>query len=122
MLQSLVSQALKFVLLDLIGDILYFPVWWYSEGLHKVIIFCLEQIKDTEKSLALRIWLKNLLVPMFGQYDWQGRLISFFMRIFQIIYRFFALLLWSVFVIIFFLIYLILPFFVLVQILLVIVG
>jgi hypothetical protein len=31
---------------------------------------------------------------MFGQYDWQGRIISLFMRLFQIIIRSAALLIW----------------------------
>lgn len=122
MSRNLATQALKFVLVELIGDVLYFPVWWYSEGLKKATHFCLNQISDMEKSLALRVWLVNLFVPMYGQYDWQGRIISVFMRIAQIIYRIIALVLWSVFTAFIFLVYIILPFFILVQILLVIVS
>lgn len=120
MSRNLASQALKFVLIDLIGDVLYFPVWWYSEGLQKTARFCLHQISEMEKSLALRVWFANFFVPMYGQYDWQGRIISVFMRLIQIVYRIFALLVWSVFVTILFSVYFILPFFVLIQILIVI--
>lgn len=120
--RNLGTQALKFVLVDLIGDVLYFPVWWYNEGLKKTTNFCLNQIRDMEKSLALRVWLVNFFVPMYGQYDWQGRLISVFMRFAQIIYRIIVIIFWSILIALLFLIYLILPFFVLIQILLVIVS
>ncbi|PIX12175.1 hypothetical protein COZ73_00770, partial [Candidatus Falkowbacteria bacterium CG_4_8_14_3_um_filter_36_11] len=49
---------------------------------------------DREKSLALLIWIKNIGRPMYGQYDWQGRIISFFMRLIQIIIRSFFMLFW----------------------------
>lgn len=120
--RNLATQALKFVLVDLIGDVLYFPVWWYNEGLKKTAKFCLNQIRDMEKSLALRVWLANFFVPMYGQYDWQGRIISVFMRFIQIIYRILVIIFWSILIVLLFLIYLILPFFVLIQILLVIVS
>lgn len=122
MAQNPVTQALKFVLIDLIGDVFYFPVWWYTEGLRKIVRFSLNQIRDMEKSLALRVWLANFFVPMYGQYDWQGRLISVFMRFAQIIYRIIVIIFWSILIALLFLIYLILPFFVLIQILLVIVS
>ena len=31
--------------------------------------------------------MNNLFTPMYGQYDWQGRIISFFVRLFQLIFR-----------------------------------
>ena len=34
---------------------------------------------------------------MFGQYDWEGRIISFFMRLIQLIVRSILLLLWALF-------------------------
>lgn len=40
----------------------------------------------------MRIWLKNFFVPMYGQYDWTGRLISVFMRLVILIGRFIALI------------------------------
>ncbi len=78
---------LKYFFQDLLGDFFYFPIWWYTKGLKKAIIFTGEKIKDAENLLAVRIWIKNLFRPMYAQYDWQGRIISFFMRIFQIIVR-----------------------------------
>ena len=37
--------------------------------------------------LAIKVWIKNIFVPMFGMHDWQSRIISFFMRVVQIIGR-----------------------------------
>jgi len=38
-------------------------------------------------ALGVLLWLKNLFVPMFGQHDWQGRLVSFLIRLVQLIAR-----------------------------------
>lgn len=80
------------------GEIVYFPFWWYSVGfletLKKLGRFWLGQ----EQALGFSVWLKNIFVPMYGQYDWAGRLISFFIRVVQIIFRGFVLLFWLIFV------------------------
>ena len=77
-------------------DILYFPVWWYTRGLmlffKKLVVF----LRNREKSLALLVWIKNIHRPMYGQHDWQGMLISFFMRAAQIIIRSIAMLFWLI--------------------------
>lgn len=99
----------KFVLIDLIGDILYFPVWWYTKGLVKTGIFCLKSIKDKEESLGVMIWIRNVFTPMFGQYDIEGRIISFFARIFQIFFRVIAFILWIIFIVALFILWIILP-------------
>ena len=74
-------------------DIFYFPVWWYSRGLLIMINGILTFVRDREKSLALLVWIKNIHKPMYGQYDWQGVLISVFMRIIQILFLMSVLLL-----------------------------
>lgn len=38
-------------------------------------------------ALGVLLWLRNLFVPMFGQHDWQGRLVSFLIRLVQLIAR-----------------------------------
>lgn len=43
------------------------------------------------RAYAFAVWIKNLFVPMYGQYDWTGRIISFFMRVFVMIGRAIAL-------------------------------
>jgi hypothetical protein len=59
--------------------------------------------------LGLKIWIKNIFKPMFGQYDIPGKLISFFMRIFQIIVRGLILILWSVLMLTFTCVWICLP-------------
>lgn len=75
-------------------DILMFPVWWYTKG----IVYMLEQLllsaQKQAASFAVNLWVRNLFVPMYGQYDWQGRIISFFIRLIQIIFRSIAYIFW----------------------------
>jgi len=40
------------------------------------------------------IWVKNIFIPMYGQYNAIGRFISFFVRLFQIISRSLILFFW----------------------------
>ncbi|MBI2459455.1 MAG: hypothetical protein HYV53_02790 [Parcubacteria group bacterium] len=85
------------IFIELIGDVLYFPVWWYSRGLLNLIIGLKNFLLDKEKALALLVWIKNIFKPMYAQYDWQGMLISFFMRLAQIIFRGLIMLFWLAF-------------------------
>lgn len=82
------------ILAKLVWDIFYFPFWWYGQGLLRFLVLIKNFIKDRERSLAFLVWLKNIGVPMYGQYDWQGRIISFFMRLVQIIARGLVMLFW----------------------------
>lgn len=81
---------------EFIGEILYFPLWWYTGGLFKLLNGLKNFITNRAKELTIAVWLKNLFTPMYGQYDWQGRLISFFIRFFQIIFRGIILFIWTV--------------------------
>jgi len=99
-----------------VKEIFYFPLWWYTRGLWNLILKIKDFLADREKGLALRIWIENIFVPMFGQRDWVSRLISFFMRVFQIIIRSIALLIWFLISLAVFLFYLSLPIVVIYQI------
>lgn len=112
---NFVYSSLRFVLIDLVGDLLYWPLWWYSRGLKKVAFFCLNEISGWEEILGLHIWLKNIFTPMFGQYDLEGRLISFFVRLIQIIVRFFLLLFWTAVLLILLVAWIILPVYIFYQ-------
>jgi hypothetical protein len=103
---------IKLIFVDTLLDILYFPVWWYSRGMVLAFKWVVAEIMSFENLFGLRIWIKNIFHPMFSQHDWQGKIISFFMRIFQIIFRTVALAGVSVFYFILFLAYLVLPVFI----------
>ncbi len=77
-------------------DVFYFPLWWYGRGLVKTLIWLKNFLAGKQKTLALLIWIKNLHRPMYGQYDWKGILISFFMRLFQIFVRSLVMLAWLI--------------------------
>lgn len=98
--------------LQFLLNIVYFPIWWYSKGAKKTLVFCKNLIKRGNKRLVPALWLKNIFVPMFGQYDIKGKIISFFMRLANVIGRSLALLVWILFVVIIFFIYLLIPLFI----------
>ncbi|MFA6393684.1 MAG: hypothetical protein WCW25_02320 [Patescibacteria group bacterium] len=78
--------------LGLVFDILYFPVWWYTRGAVMILRRLGNMIAGEEKSLALMVWIKNIFRPMYGVRGWDGYLISFLVRFFQIIIRSIALI------------------------------
>lgn len=103
------SQILKLLFLDIIWDIVYFPIWWYSQGLLQTIKWAGLKIVNLERTLGLDIWLINLFRPMYGQGDLIGKLISFLMRVVQIVFRGMILILGSVCFLLLALVWLIAP-------------
>lgn len=104
--------VLQRMLLEAVLDIVYFPLWWYTAGAKKTLISCAYLWQDANMQMAPGLWLKNIFVPMFGQYDWQGRLMSFFIRFFNVIFRTIALLIWTAVVAVLFVLWIIFPVFV----------
>ena len=97
------------ILIDAFLDLVYFPLWWYTGGVKHALIWCFNLFKSGNETLSPGLWLQNIFVPMFGQWDWQGRIISFFMRLAQVIGRTIALMVWSVICLILFVFWLLLP-------------
>ena len=95
--------------LEFLFHIIKLPVWWYSAGLWHAITVAREAIGLGNGYLAPGLWLKNIFVPMFGQSDWQGRIMSFFMRLVNVVIRGFLLLFWFIIVAVIFLVWLLLP-------------
>jgi len=107
--------VLQKIFWEFLFDIIYFPLWWFTGGLVRAGRFCLRLWQGGNLRLAPGLWLKNLLVPMFGQTDWQGRLMSLLMRFANVLGRAAALLVWSGVVLGLFALWLILPVFVVYQ-------
>ena len=97
------------VILQIFGEILYFPVWWYSVGFARAAKSVFRFWRAREASLGFSVWLKNIFVPMYGQRDLAGRVISFVMRLVQIIFRGVVLLFWLGLVLMALIIWLIFP-------------
>lgn len=87
------------VIKDVLLDIVMFPVWWYSRGLILMLRRAADTLKGYAKYMAIGVWIQNMFVPMFGQHDWQSRLISIFMRLVQIVGRSFGLMIIAIMVI-----------------------
>ena len=100
---------LQRLFLEVILDVFYFPLWWYSKGAWYAMRSCFGLLKQGNANLAPGLWLANLFVPMFGQFDIQGRIISFFMRLVQIVARTIALVVWLLFCLVLFVVWLVLP-------------
>lgn len=114
------TRTSKIISLILIGGIrtaLYFPLWWYSKGFLRMLKGVGRLISDFNLTLGFSIWLKNIFVPMFGQRDLPGRLISFFLRLFNVIFRGFALVFLVSLTLVFVFIWLVLPVFIIFQLL-----
>lgn len=77
-------------------DIVAFPVWWYTKGIAYAAQKLVYSARRQAANFAVGLWIKNLFVPMYGQYDWQGRIISFVVRLVQIIVRSIAYVVWLV--------------------------
>lgn len=95
--------------LEFFKEIIFFPVWWYGSGLLRVGRWCISFWAQTARNLGVGIWIKNLFVPMYGETEIASRIISFFLRLFMIFVRGLGVLIWTVFLLIFFLGYLVLP-------------
>lgn len=77
---SRVGAVARLLVIDLLGSIVWFPVWWYTKGLALVAGKALAALRYRSQAYAFRIWIRNFFVPMYGQYDVWGRIISVFMR------------------------------------------
>lgn len=81
------SGVVKYFLVDLAGSVIRFPIWWYTSGFAGVAKGLGRELQYRWKSYNFVIWMKNFFVPMYGQHDWSGRLISVFMRLVVLIGR-----------------------------------
>ena len=77
----------KFVIFDLLGSIVWFPIWWYTTGFRRLFHWAMMSLSYRAKSYGFSIWIRNFFVPMYGQRDIAGRLISVGMRFFVLIGR-----------------------------------
>ncbi|GMU25467.1 MAG: hypothetical protein AMXMBFR16_03720 [Candidatus Uhrbacteria bacterium] len=86
-MKSRMGAVAQLLFVDLLGSIAWYLIWWYTKGLQKVVRAAIQQLEYRFRSYAFGIWIRNFFVPMYGQYDWSGRLISVFMRFFVILGR-----------------------------------
>lgn len=90
-----VTRIARAALVQTAREFLLLPFWWYSAGLLKMIELVRGSIRDVSKTLGLGVWVKNLFVPMYGDETFVGRMISFGIRLFVIVFRGIAVALWA---------------------------
>lgn len=95
MKQSFIIRTIKVAFFDIIIDVLYFPVWWYSIGLVKAFTSCGNGIKESYHNFAIGILLRNMFKPMYGERSFSGRIISFFARILILLFRLIQFFIWA---------------------------
>ncbi len=76
-----VSNFIRLLVTDLLGSLVWFPIWWYTLGLHKLNLAIYGALRYRWTSYSFNLWLKNFFVPMYGAYDIWSRLISVLMRV-----------------------------------------
>ena len=101
--------AVRILAIDAVASILYFPVWWYTAGALRAARYSAGVVAGAARSFGVRVWLKNLFRPMYGQYDFASRIISFFMRLAMIVYYSAVLLVLSAVMAALFLLWLAIP-------------
>ena len=80
MAEGAAASSIRFVVKDIVLDVLLFPFWWYTTGAVQIFRWFLNRIRRASRAGGLRIWFRNFFKPMYGDYSFEGRLISFGMR------------------------------------------
>lgn len=83
----LVFKQTTDLVLEFLLDFARFPWWWYSGGLKLVARKCWRGWAISRARVGLGIFARYLFKPMYQDYSWQGRIISFFMRIFLLVVK-----------------------------------
>jgi len=87
------ESVVGFALFDILGSVVRFPIWWYGNGLFALVEWSKDGLVYRWRSYALSLWIRQFFVPMYGAYDWTGRLISIVMRFVIIVGRLMTLVL-----------------------------
>lgn len=106
---SIAGRASAFLLRELIGELLRFPVWWYTAGTTLAWRRMERQWFGMIDRLGLRYLLMNMGKPMYGDYTRSGKIISFFFRVILVLWSVLVLTGWTGVVLVIFAIWLIAP-------------
>ncbi len=90
MATSRVGMVVSYVVFDVIGSVVRFPLWWYSAGALGVARWLGQGLGYRWRGYAIGLWTRSFFVPMYGATDWAGRLVSMVMRFVVIVARLFA--------------------------------
>jgi hypothetical protein len=106
----IILAPVKYIAIEVVWDVIYFPIWWYTKGLVRIAKYCLGSASvHINRRLAIGVWLRSMFKPMYGDYTKEGRIISFFMRIVVLAYKLVMLVLWLAVLVIIFILWIVLP-------------
>lgn len=105
-------ETIRFIFVDMLLSIVYFPVWWYTTGVKNLALAIKREILAFGKAMDLRILAKYLFQPMFGQTDVWGRIISVVLRIVVFTFKLFTAFGYSILLGALFIVWIIFPVFV----------
>lgn len=91
---NVARRAARFVVRDILIDIIRFPIWWYTRGTANALRFVWSELLSIIDRLSLRILIRNLGKPMYGDYSRSGRIISFFIRLMVFGFKLVGLAIW----------------------------
>ena len=77
-----------------VGDVLYSPIWWYTAGAGRAWNRFRGRVSEGNQYLGWSVWTSNLFTPMYHQTDLSGRVISFLVRLAQVLGRSLAMAVW----------------------------
>lgn len=103
------SQIIKDLFLDAFWEVIYFPYWWYTDGLKKAINFSLKKIGGGWQATALSLLLAAFFKPMYSEKGFAAYLLSFIVRSWQLSWRFLFMLVWAILWLLAILVWLLLP-------------
>lgn len=86
-MSSRAAGVLDVLITEVAVSVVRFPIWWYSTGFRRVASSAVNALRYRSEEFAFGLWMKNLFVPMYGQVDLTGKIISVFMRIVVLIGR-----------------------------------
>ena len=81
------AKTIVFAGEDALTSVIRFPLWWYTRGLVDTASALARSVRTQATQLAIGVWIRNIFTPMYGQSDWQSRLISVLVRVAQILSR-----------------------------------
>ncbi len=106
----IILAPIKYIAIEVIWDVIYFPIWWYTKGLIRVAKYCTTSASiHINRRLALGVWLRSMFKPMYGDYTKEGRIISFFMRIVVLFYKLVLTVVWLAVLCLVFVLWVVLP-------------
>lgn len=95
--------------IEALFHVLLLPFWWYTIGLARFAKKIFSWFRLGNEYLVPLLWWSHLFVPMFGQVDRQGRLVSFFIRLVNAIIRTCMLVVWAAALLVVFSVWILLP-------------